>query len=42
MSDSKEIGKMIKEVNKTKGEILSDLDSAKTKALDNLIKNLFN
>ena len=30
-----------KEVNKIKGEILSDLDSAKTKALDNLIKNLY-
>ncbi len=30
-----------KEVNKLKGEITSDLDSAKTKALDNLIKNLY-
>ena len=30
-----------KEVNKLKGEIISDLDSAKTKALDNLIKNLY-
>ncbi|MCQ2957320.1 MAG: insulinase family protein [Candidatus Gastranaerophilales bacterium] len=30
-----------KEVNKLKGEIVSDLDSAKTKALDNLIKNLY-
>ena len=30
-----------KEVNKLKGEIISDLDSAKTKALDNLVKNLY-
>ena len=30
-----------KEVNKLKGEILSELDSAKTKALDNLIKTLY-
>ena len=30
-----------KEVNKLKGEITSDLDSAKTKALDNLIKTLY-
>jgi len=30
-----------KEVNKLKGEIISDLDSAKTKALDNLIKNIY-
>ena len=30
-----------KEVNKLKGEIISDLDSSKTKALDNLIKNLY-
>ena len=30
-----------KEVNKLKGEIMSELDSAKTKALDNLIKTLY-
>ena len=30
-----------KEVNKLKGEIVSELDSAKTKALDNLIKTLY-
>lgn len=30
-----------KEVNKLKGEIQSDMDSARTKALDNLIKNLY-
>ncbi len=30
-----------KEVNKLKGEILSDLDSAKTKAFDNLVKTLY-
>jgi len=30
-----------KEVNKLKGEILSEMDSARTKALDNLVKNLY-
>ncbi|MCR4880592.1 MAG: insulinase family protein [bacterium] len=30
-----------KEVNKLKGEIISELDSAKTKALDNLVKTLY-
>ncbi len=30
-----------KEVNKLKGEIQSDMDSARMKALDNLIKNLY-
>lgn len=30
-----------KEINKLKGEITSDLDSAKTKALDNLVTNLY-
>ncbi len=30
-----------KEVNKLRGEIMSELDSAKTKALDNLIKTIY-